>query len=302
MTRKLTSLSRKSALILITIVVAVIGLLVSTQKSKPVPTKGLAEYLNFGNSYVFSVPKSTAVDSQSLDGVELIYAAPLSGKTIEDVYNQNGIAIIPLALSDHSSKGFKDYVNGTYLTDLKKNLSTNDIKVKFGKANGTDNAIITVKKDGKQLRSIYLKGGERPIAVLAKSETDNFKVIEQTIKDVEKSDLKSENDGIRKSIQNIFQLAKAQKAQELYNAAAPELRSQTTQESLTQALKSASSFLDQNITVDGGSYSQSTFSSVLRFTPLNSKDNSQSTVGSMSLKKSDGQWKLQALSLPTPKQ
>jgi hypothetical protein len=242
------------------------------------------------------------VDSQSVDGVDLVYSASVSAKTVEDVYNQNGIGILPINLSDHSSKAFKGYVNGTYLTDLKKNLSTSDIKVKFGKANGTDNAVITVKKDGKQIRFIYVKGGQHPVAVLAKSETDNFKVVEQTIKDVENSDLKTENDGIRKSTQSIFQLAKAQKAQELYTAAAPELRSQTSQDELTQALKSASSFLDQNIVVSGGNYSQGSFLSVVRFTPLNSKDNSQSALGSMTLKKSDGQWKLQALSLPTPKQ
>ncbi len=131
--------------------------------------------------------------------------------------------------------------------------------------------------------------------------TEYYKVIEQTITDVENSDLKTETDGIKQSIQNNLQLAKAQKAQELYTAAAPELRLKTSQDQLAAALKSATSFLNQNIAISGGSYSQGSFSAALSFTPLN-QNNPQPTFGSISLKKTDGQWKLEALSLPTPKQ
>lgn len=302
MIRKFTSLSRKSLLLVLIIIIAVgAGIYVSAHRTKPVATNGLPEYLNFSSSYVFKIPKNYSVDAQSVPGAELIYSTPITAKTVEDVYNQNGMATQALNLTDHSSKAFKDYVNGTYLSDLKKNLATNDVSIKFGKANGSDNAKLTVKKNGQQTRFIFLKGGQHPVAVLAKSETDNLKVVEQTMTDVENSDLKTETDGIKKSIQSNVQLAKDQKAQELYAAAAPDLRSQTSQETLTSALKTASSYLDQNIAVSGGSYSQGIFSASLRFTP-SGQDNPQPTLGAITLKKSDGQWKLQALSLPAPKQ
>ncbi len=302
MIKKLTFVSRKSLLLVLVIVIAVsAGFYVSAHRTKPVATNGLAEYLNFGNSYVYKVPKNHSVDAQSVLGAELVYSTPLTAKTVEDVYSQNGIATQAINLSDHSSKAFKDYVSGTYLSDLKKNLSTNDVKVKFGKVNGSANAQITIKKDGQQIRFIYLKGGQHPVYVLAKSETDAFKAIEQTITDVENSDLKNESGGIKQAIQTNLQLAKAQKSQDIYSAATPELRSQTSQDKLTSALKTASSYLDQNISVSGGSYSAGEFSAALRFTPAG-QDNPQPAFGAITLKKSDGQWKLQALSLPTPKQ
>jgi len=302
MIRKITSLSRKSLLLILIIIIAVgVGLYVSAHRTKPVATNGLPEYLNFSSSYVFKIPKNYSVDAQSVLGAELIYSTPLSAKTLEDVYNQNGIATQAINLTDNSDKAFKDYVNNTFVPDSKKNLSTNDIKVKFGKANGSDNAQITIKKNGQQIRFIYLKAGQHPVYVLAKSETDAFKVIEASIADVEKTDLKNELGGIKQAIQTNLQLAKSQKSQELYTAATPELRSQTSQDTLTSALKTASSYLEQNIAVSGGSFSQGSFSAQLRFTPAN-QDNSQPAIGAITLKKIDGQWKLQALSLPTPKQ
>lgn len=302
MIRKLTSLSHKTLLVLLVILIAIgAGIYLNGHREKTVSVKGLPEYINFGSNYVFSVPKSFSVDSQSVLGAELVYSTPMTAKTVEDVYSQNGIAIQPLNVTDHSSKAFKDYVSGTFVPDLKKNLSTNDVKVKFGNTNGSDNAKVTVKKDSKQVRFIYIKAGQHPASVIAKSETDSFRVIEQTISDVEKTDLKNETDGLKQSIQNNIQLAKDQKAQDLYSVATSELRSQTTQAQLATALNTAAPYLNQNISISGGSYTQGSFSAALRFTPPN-QDNPQPAYGSISLKKTDGQWKLQALSLPTPKQ
>ncbi len=301
MIRKITSLSRKTSMVLLVIIVAVgAGLYLNDHKKKTVDVNGLPEYINFSSNYVFAIPKNYTVDSQSTLGAELIYSAPLSAKTVEDVYSQNGIAVQGLNIADHSGKAFKDYVNNTFVPDLKKNLSANDVKVQFGKAGGSDNAQVTVRKDGQPQRFIYLKNGQHPASVIAKRETDSFKAIEQTINDLENSDLKNESDGIKQSIQNNVQLAKAQKAQELYNGAAPELRTQSTQAQLTTALGSATPYLSQNIAISGGSYAQGSFSAALRFTPLN-QDNPEPALGSITLKKTDGQWKLRALSLPIPK-
>lgn len=293
-------ISSKILLILLVIIVAAGAAIYLDGRKNSITAPKHPEYLNFDGNYVFSVPKNYTIDEQSVLGAQLVYTGQISAKTVEDVYNQNGIAVQVLPITDHSSNGFKDYVNGKYLSELKNNLSTNDVRVKFGKTNGSDNARITVKKDGQASRFLYLKGGQHPAAVVSKQETGTLKTIEQSIIDVERTDLKNESDGIKKSIQNNLQLARAQKAQELYSGAAPELRSQNSQAQLAGALSAAASFLNQNITISGGSYNPGEFSAALRFTSLN-KDNQQTALGAITLKKSDGQWKLEALSLPTPK-
>jgi len=297
-------MSRTKIMILVVALALVVGgALGYSQRStnKTVPVGSLPEYFNFGNNYVFSIPGSYIVDSQSVLGAELVYSTPISAKTVEDVYSQNGMAIQAVDLSDHSAQAFKDYVNNKYVPQLKQSLSTEDIAVKFGKTNGNDNARITVKKDGGQIRFIYLRNGQHPTSLIAKSETDNFKVIEQTIKDVESSDLKNEAGTIKQTLQNSLQLAKSQKDQDLYNSGSPELRAQTTLPQLTAALNAAGTYLSQNITVSGGSYKSPEFSAALRFTPPG-QNNAQPAIGAITLKKSDNQWKVEALSLPAPKQ
>lgn len=260
------------------------------------------QYLNFSGNYVFSIPKTYSVDEQSVPGAQLIYSGTIQAKTVEDVYNQNGISVREISdLADHSAKGFNDYVNNTFIPDLKKTLSTNDVQTKFGKASGTDNASITVNKDGKAIRFVYLKGGKHAAVVLAKSQNDAIKTIDGTIIDTETSTLKNEAEPIKKAIQNVAQLVKAQKAPDLYKSASPDLRAKNTQDELTKALQTALPYTSGDITISGGSYRPGEFSSAIRFTTLD-KTNQQTVFGSIVLKKIDGQWKLQALSLPTPKQ
>lgn len=288
--------------IFVGILVAVfgIGVYIHGHPKKTVPKPEYPEYLNFDGNYVFSVPKNYTVDEQSVQGAQLIFSGQITAKTLEDVYNQNGISAAGISdLTDHSSRGFKNYVNNNFLPNLKKDASTSNVQVKFVKTNGWDVARLTVTKDGQQFRFIYLKSGQHPVVVVAKQETDPLKKIEQTLVDVEVGDLKNESDLIKQSIKSYVQLAKDQKTQDLYNAATSELRAKSTQAELAAALNGAASYLNENITVSGGTYDSSVFSATLRFTSLN-KDNQQSTLGAILLKKVDGQWKLQALSLPSP--
>lgn len=300
MIKKLSSLSHKTLFIILILLVAV-GIGIHVRGNDKSSKAGYPEYLNFAGNYVFSVPKDYSVDEQSVPGAQLVYTGTISAKTVEDVYSANGMAISAVgSLTDHSSKAFKDYIKGTFTSDLKKNLSTSDVKVKFGKTNGADNAQASVSKDGKLIRFVFLKGGQHPAQVVAKSETSNVKIIESTMKDVESSNLKAEADPLRKAITNVAQLVKDQKAAELYNAAAPSLRTENSQEDLNQALKTAAQYTVGNMTISGGNYTPDQFQAAVRFTPLDSK-NQQPTFGAMSFKKIDGQWKLEALSLPTPK-
>jgi len=301
MIKKLTS--PKTLLTLLIIVIAVgAGLYIQGHPKKTTPKPEYPEYLSFAGNYVFSVPKTYNIDEQAVPGSQLVFSGQLSAKTLEDVYNQNGISVAGISdLTDHSDKAFKDYVNTNFLPNLKKDASTSNVQLKFGKTNGWDVARLTVTKDGQQFRFIYLRGGQHAVAVVAKQETEPLKKIEQTLVDVEVGDLKNELDPIKQSIKNYVQLAKDQKTQDLYNAATSELRAKSTQAELAAALNGAALYLNQNITISGGTYSPSVFSATLRFTSLN-KDNQQPTFGAVLLKKVDGQWKLEALSLPTPKQ
>jgi len=295
---------RKILIIVLTLVVVVGGgaYYIHGHPKKTIPKPEYPEYLSFAGNYDFSVPKTYNVDEQSVPGSQLVFTGQLSAKTLEDVYNQNGISVAGISdLTDHSGKAFKNYVNNNFVPNLKKDASTSNIQLKFGKTNGWDIARITITKEGQQFRFIYLKGGEHAVAVVAKQETEPLRKIEQTLVDVEVGDLKNESDPVKQSIKNYVQLAKDQKTEDLYNAATSELRAKSSQAELAAALKGAASYLNQNITISGGTYNPnpSVFSAALRFTPLN-KDNQQPTFGAVSLKKVDGQWKLDALSLPKP--
>lgn len=294
-------MSRKTLLILLVLVVAAGAALYLNGHKNNISAPKHPEYLNFDGRYVFSVPKNYTVDEQSVFGAQLVYTGQISAKTLEDVYNQNGIAVQALPITDHSSKGFKDYVNGKYLTDLKSNLSTNDIQIKFNKQNGQDVARVTANKDGKLFRFIYLKGGQHPAAAVSKQETDPFKNIETSLIDIEKSDLKGEVDSIKQSIKITAQLIKDQKAHDLYASATAELRTKNTETELASALSAAKVYTNGNINISGISYTPNEFSAAMRFTKLD-KNDQQPAFGALTYKKIDGQWKLEALSLPTPKQ
>lgn len=302
MIKKLFSLPLKTLLIIVVLLIAA-GVFAYNRSSNDDEKAGQAEaakYLNFDGRFVFSVPESYSVDEQSVPGAQLIYTGTIAAKIVDDVYNAGGIAVQAIPnLTDHSSKGFKDYVNNTYVVELKKNISPTDVDVKFGKANGDDNARITAKKDGKNLRFIYLKGGQHPAQVVSKSENSQAKKIAETIIDVEASNLKDEEEPLKQALKNVAQLVKDQKAAELYNSAAPALQAENTQQELATALKTAAPYLAGNIAISGGSHTSDGFNAAVRFTPLDPK-NQQPTFGSMALKKIDGQWKLEQLTLPSP--
>lgn len=300
MIKNLFSLPRKTLLIILVIIIAV-GVLVYTRDNEDKGSKSdYPVYLNFDGNYVFSVPKNYTVDEQSVPGAQLVYTGKIEAKTLEDVYAASGIAIQPITdLTDQTGKAFKKYVNDQYLPEFKKNLSTDDVQVKFGKVGGTDNAAVTAKKDGKQFRFLFLKGGQHPVAVVAKQESAALKDIERTLLDVEKSDLKTEQASIKKLIRDTTQLVKDQKAKDLYSAGSTELKASTTEAELAAALKTATPYTEGNVIISGVSYTPDSFSTVLRLTKLN-KDDQQPAIGALTFKKVDGQWKLELLTLPDP--
>lgn len=256
------------------------------------------EYLTFAGSYVFSVPKDYAVDEQSVFGHQLVYKGTVTGKTLDQIYAADNITLEPITLlQDHKSKTFKDYVNNTFVPGAKKVLSQ-DVSTTFSKVDGWDVARVTVKKDGQQLRFIYLKNGQHPVAVISKQETTAFKTIEQSVTDVEKTDLKNEVTSLKQSVQKTAQLIKDKNSGELYKQATPDFRSNNTEDQISKLLAVEEVYSQGQVIINGGSYSGGEFGTVAYFVPLN-KDFKPAS-GALYFKKIDGQWKLKGMQLPNP--
>ena len=256
------------------------------------------EYLSFVGQYVFSVPKDYVVDEQSVEGIQLVYKGAVTGKTIDQIYADNNISLQPITfLKDHKSDTFKKYVTDTFVPDAKKVLAP-DVQTTFTKVDGWDVANVTVKKAGQPLRFIYLKNGQHPVSIVSKEETDPFKKIEQSVTDVEKTDLKQEAAPIKQAVQNIAQIIKDKNAVQLYNQLASDQKSKNSQDQLAKLLAAEEVYSQGAITINGGSYTGNEFASVINFAPLN-KDFKPAS-GLITLQKVNGQWKLKGLTLPNP--
>ncbi len=282
-------------LVLIAVVVAV--LFFHGNGGKSVTTH--PEYYNFTGGYVFGLPKNYSVDEQSVPGIPLVYSGKKSAKTLEDIYNQEGISFG--GISDYNSaKGLKDYINKTTIPALQKSLSTNDIKVKLGKQDGQEIGRVTVMKDNKQLRFIYIKAGQHPVAMVSQQETAAVRDIEKSLKDVEKSDLKDQADSLKDIIKSMAQLIKDQKSSNIYNGASSDLKAKTAEASLASALKAAEPYTSGNITFSGLTYAPSDFTAGMRLIKLDDQDHP--AFGSISFKKNGDKWELQSITLPSPGQ
>lgn len=291
------TVGRKISIIIFIALLAIAGLSLWQRAGDSIPRE-YPEYLSFTGNYVFPILKNNQVDVESVPGVELLYAGKISAKSLDDIYDAVGISLQPISgLSDHSSKAFKDYVNNTFATQIKKTLSTDNVQITFSKVNSWDVAKAVAVKDGDQIRFIYLKNGQHPVAVVAKEETDAVKKIEATVVDVEQSDLKNEVGPIKQILKTTAQLVKDQKVYELYQAGAPELRAQSTEKELTDSFQAASPFIKGEMTINGISYSPGEFSAVLIFSSSSAKD-APRAYSTLSFKKMDVEWKLKGLTLP----
>ena len=231
--------------------------------------------------------------------MQLIVSKTFSAKELSQVYEANHIAIQPIAplKDDHKASSFKKYVNETFVPDAKKTLAS-DASASFAKEYGWDVARVTVKKDGKPYRFVFLKNGLHPMAVISKEETAAFKKIESSITDVEKTDLKKESAPLKTAIQKTSQLIRDKNAAELYKQSAKDLRDKNTQDQISKLLVTEEVYSQGTITINGGSYDDGSFAAVVNFAPLN-KDFKPAS-GVLYLKKVSGQWKLTGMQLPNP--
>ncbi len=255
-------------------------------------------YINYTGSYTFRIPDKYSVDEKSVPTVQLVYPSSLQleVKTVDEAYPVGVISVEALtALTDHSSPAFKKYVDTTFINEMKK-LSS-DTKISYSKNYKWDVAKVTTRKDGKVIRFAYLINGKHPAVIIGQNESKSLKAIEQTIIDIEDSGLDSQQKAIRQALDDVLIWVKTQKAQDLYNNAATDLRAKNSLNDVTNALQS--SRYKDTITFYGTVYSPDSASVGLNFWTPNNPQSVPSFFGSLVFKNENGKWKLQQLTLPT---
>lgn len=268
--------------------------------SKPaVAVAGYPKYISFAGDYVFSIPKGYVLDDQSLPGIQLLYTGKITVKDLTDAYNANAIAVQAITdLADKKGDDFKKKINDAFVPELKK--ISPDVKIKFVSEDGTEVARITVSKDGKPARFVYVRSGKHPVQVVAKQETDTVKAIVQTTVDVESSELKTETKPVQEAIRTVAQLIKDQNATELYKQLAPEFKVKNTETDLKQALEKAATYTKGGMIVSGAAYKVNPSEMTVVFSMPPPNQESKLTSGVLYLTKTSGDWKVKGLNLPSP--
>ena len=261
-----------------------------------------ARYVSFGANYMFAVPKSFNVDESTMPGVQLLVSTGLTDLKIENfeqLFDAAIVAIQPVAqIKPNDNRDVKTYIKDTLLPDLKKNLG-GDIKVKYSMPGKFRAATITVRKDGKQVRQLYIAGGAHPFMVAAKENSDAYYEAVATVIGVEDAVSKDEFEPIKQLIQSSVTLAQQDKVQELYNSGSAEFKTKTSVKELTTAVNSAKSFLARNVVAPGGTLLGDSFTGTLTFN--STKEGEERALGAVHLAKVNGTWQLNGLSLPAPK-
>lgn len=259
-------------------------------------------YISFGANYLFAVPQSFNVDEYTLSGVQLLIPNGLTDLKIdnfEQLFDAAIVAVQPIAQIKPNNNGdVKTYVKKTLLPDLKKNLG-GEIKVKYSMPGRYRAATITVQKDGKLVRQLYIYGGAHPVMVASKSNSDAYYEVVSTLIGVEDATTKDEFEPIKQLIQSNVTLAQQDKIQELFNGGSAQFKEKTSVKELTGAIANAKSFLARNVVAPGGTIQGDGFTGALVFN--STKEGEEAALGAIHLAKFDGTWQLNGISLPAPK-
>lgn len=259
-------------------------------------------YVSFGADYLFAVPKSYSVDETSQAGVQfLIPAGVESGKldNFDKLFDAAVLAVQPLKdVEANSNSSLKQYINDILVPDLKKNVSE-DLKVTYSYVGKYKAAMITVNKEGRQIRQVYAYSGSHPFTVVAQTKSDAFVQVVNTLIGVSNSNTKDEIALIKQAVQANLSLAQTNKAQELFDGSAPEFKQKSSAKDVTTAINNSASFLKRHINVPGGTFLADKFIGQLFF-PGVEKDE-KASLGTIGLIKEGSVWKLNSLVLPVAK-
>ena len=260
---------------------------------------GDARYTSFRANYIFAVAQSHTIDESSIPGAQLLMpsGASLKADNFDQLFEADVVAVQSLSeVNPNDNKSLKKYVEETLVPDLKTNISQ-DVKVSYAYRGKYKAATIVVTKDGRQVRQEYAYSGSHPYMVIAQIKSDAFNEVVDTLVGIDDSTAKDDIDQAKQVLQSSMTLVQADKLQELYDGASNDFRQKTSFSDLKSAVNSATSFIHRDIVIPGGSIQADQFVGLLTF-PQIDKDEKKA-IGSISLVKVDGQWKLQGLSLPS---
>lgn len=299
------------ALILIVIaVIVVLGIVVWKKQSQVMGQKKMiktanesygddARYINFGVDYMFAVPKSFSIDEVSISGIQLIIPNGLNLQIdkVDQLYDAAVVAVQPVSeIKANDNASVKKYVEKSLVPDLKKNLSP-DISVKFSKSGKYQAAIIVAKKNGKQVRQVYVYGGAHPFMVASKEVSDAYLEVTSTILSIPDSKHKAEVPKLKAAVQATLSSLQKGEVQKVYDMGTAEFKKSTSTAALTGALKSSSEYINRNILVVGGSLLNDRFTSQVYYPGATKED--KVGYGLVNLQKEDGEWKVSGINFPT---
>ena len=259
-----------------------------------------ARYVTFGANYVFAVPKSFRVDESSLAGVQVLIPAGVDGTELDSfdkLFDAAVVAVQPVPqVEPNDNKGLVKYVKETILPDLKKNIS-DDAVAKYSYNGKNRSASITVNKDGRQVRHMYLSAGARPFMVVSQTRSDAFIEVVATLLPVAEAKSSTEIDLVKEASRSNLILVQGDKLQEAYDGASDDFQKDTTFKAFSTAIAGSKNHIRRNIVVLGGSISGDQFAGLLSFSAAN--EGESQAVGTIYLLKENGVWKLHGLTLPS---
>ena len=266
------------------------------QSVKPNATK----YISFGGGFLFSIPAKYAVDETTVRGVAVVYSkdiTSLSAKNLDELYSSGAVAVQPVKqLKNSDAKTFKDYVSNSVAADLRKTMNSGS-DVRFSKKGDIEAAeVFAILNSGTHLRVTYVLNLPQPVMVVAKEESNAFKIVSSSLEDLDKSNLKPGIDLAAQAAKTVAEMLRRQDTSGIKGKGTTDFNKTVTKDQLVANLSSSAAYLDRKITVVGGTYDVKVFIAQLAFEP---KTKGEAPVGgALSLSKQAKSWKLDGFQLP----
>jgi len=257
-------------------------------------------YVNFGGDYSFLAPAGYSVDDTTIPGAQLIVAQneKLQVDSVDQIYSKGAIAIQAFspALSDQDS--FKNYINNVLKGSIETSLKGKS-EVAFGQKDGYTTAIIKTSVSKKLVRVQFIVNTVKPVIVASADENSTYKAIVESLDVASKKYAEFAN--IQNAVMTYSSLLKNRMPDDIYRLSSTEFKGQSSLDKLKESISQASVALDANISVSGGVIGDDKFTAPLLFTKPATKSGEQpkNAVGSLSLQKEDGQWKVGGITLPS---
>lgn len=258
------------------------------------------KYVSFSGGYLFSIPAGYVANETTIAGVTIAYpeSQPMpSGKKLEELYTTGTIAIQPITqLKDDNEQAFKDYVDNTLATDLRKTLnSASDVR-EVGKGGIYAKEVFALDDSGNRLRVAVAINFPQPVLITAADDSEPFKITITTVEDLKKSTLRPDIDQATQVAKNVADMLHSRDASGVRAKGTTDFNKNVSKDQLVANLSLSAGFLDRSITVVGGSYDGKVFIAQLVF---ESKTTDKAPVGGvLSLSKQGKNWKLDGFQLP----